>query len=350
MPAMTWGFATACRAAGVVIALLLVAVLLRDHPRDRSGRASVFLLVGVAAHLTVPLLLNAHAPLWMIHGAVLAALSVPFAFWLLAEIHFDDDFSPSPVHASFLVALLAVGYVSWLAVVEHRFSGPLLGPATYDLWALAPRLLGVALVVHATIRIYVGARSDLVLPRLRLRYGVLVVAGTYILVVLVGEFLLRDSPSAPLADTLHSAALVATLFAVAFLAFRIAPQVLKPAAVDADTPVLDPKLLERLKTAMEADEVFREEGLTIRGLADRIGTQEHKLRELINAQLGFKNFNAFLHHYRIREAEKSLTDPSQSHMGVAQIAYEVGYRSLATFNKAFKELTGRTPTERRESR
>jgi AraC-like DNA-binding protein len=101
---------------------------------------------------------------------------------------------------------------------------------------------------------------------------------------------------------------------------------------------------------MDVDEAFREEGLTIGALADRVGTQEHKLRELINAQLGFKNFNAFLHQYRIRAAEKALADPAQYYMGIAQIAYDVGYRSLATFNKAFKELTGRTPTERRESR
>ena len=94
---------------------------------------------------------------------------------------------------------------------------------------------------------------------------------------------------------------------------------------------------------------YRQEGLSIRGLADRVGTQEHKLRQMINAELGFKNFNAFLHHYRIREAQRALTDPARAHLGVAQIAYEVGYRSLGTFNKAFKDVTGRTPTEIRSS-
>jgi AraC-like DNA-binding protein len=347
---MTWGFAETCRVAGVILALLLAAVLTRGHPRDRSARASVFLLVGVMAHLAVPLFLSAHAPLWIIRAAVLVALSVPFAFWLLAQVHFDDDFSPAPIHAAFLLALVAVGFASWIIAAEPRLYGAGAASAASDLWAVAPRLVGVALVVHALIRVYVGAGSDLVLPRLRLRYGVLVVAGTYILLVLVGEVLLRESPSAALADKVHGALLLVTLFAVTFLAFRIAPQILKPPTVDSDSPAVDPKLLERLKTLMEVDEVFREEGLTIGALADRVGTQEHKLRELINAQLGFKNFNAFLHHYRVREAEKVLTDPTQAHMGVAQIAYDVGYRSLATFNKAFKELTGRTPTERRDSR
>jgi AraC-like DNA-binding protein len=347
---MTWGFAETCRVIGIVLTLLLAAVLTRDHPRDRSARASVFLLLGVVAHLAVPLLLGAHAPLGVIRTAVLVALTVPFAFWLLAQVHFDDDFSPAPMHAALLLGLVAVGFASWIVAVEPASYGTTAANGAADLWAVVPRLLGAALVIHALIQIYVGAGSDLVLPRLRLRYGVLAIAGTYILLVLAGEVLLRESPSAPLADKVHSAALVVVLFAVTFRTFRIAPQLLKPPTVDVEPPAVDPRLLERLKTLMEVDEVFRQEGLTIRELADRVGTQEHKLRELINAQLGFKNFNTFLHHYRVRAAEQALTNPAQSHMGIAQIAYEVGYRSLATFNKAFKDLTGRTPSERRESR
>jgi AraC-like DNA-binding protein len=175
-------------------------------------------------------------------------------------------------------------------------------------------------------------------------------AGTYILVVLLGELVLRGSPAAALADEIHSALLLAILFSVAFLTFRMAPQALRPPSIDVEAPVLDPQLLERLKTLMEVDEVFREEGLSIGMLADRVGTQEYKLRQLINAHLGFKNFNAFLHQYRIREAQRLLKDPAHRHLGVAQIAYEVGYGSLASFNKAFKDLTGRTPTELRDSR
>ncbi len=96
---------------------------------------------------------------------------------------------------------------------------------------------------------------------------------------------------------------------------------------------------------VEEQHVYREEGLTIAGLAERLGTQEHKVRQLINSHLGFRNFNAFLHHYRLRAAQQALLDPGRLHLGVAQIAYEVGYRSLGPFNKAFKEATGLTPTE-----
>ena len=50
-----------------------------------------------------------------------------------------------------------------------------------------------------------------------------------------------------------------------------------------------------------------------------------------------------------RAAQKALLDPAKRHLGIAQIAFEVGYRSLGPFNKAFKEITGRTPTEFRKA-
>ena len=346
---MTSELAAAFRLTGLVLALLLTAVLLRDHARDGSARASVFVLAGVMGHLAVPLLLGGGAPPWIVRAGVLISLTVPFAFWLLAQVHFDDDFRGGPLHGLILVVVVGVGFASWLVDVEPRLSGSASPSIASAFWTAAPRLLGMALVVHALIRTYIGAGSDLVVSRLRLRYGVLVVAGTYILLVLLAEVLLRDASSTAVAEKVHSAVLLATLFAVTFLTFRIAPPFLKPPALHSEAPAVDPKLVERLKTLMEVEQVFREEGLTIRALADRVGLPEHKLRELINTLLGFKNFNAFLHHYRIGEAQKVLTDPAQAHRGIAEIAYDVGYRSLATFNKAFKEMTGRTPKELRES-
>lgn len=343
------GLSEVFRIGGAALCLLVASVLVRDHPRDRSARATVFLLAGVVGHLLVPLAPSSGALAALQHGAVLLAISVPAAFWLLAQIHFDDEFSLGPRHWVLLGVVVGFGYLAWLGAVERSIPGAWFSPSYDDLWEMAPRLISVALVVHGLIRIYVGAGSDLVLPRLRLRYGLLAVAGTYMLIELLGEVVLRGSPSARLADTLHSGLVLAIVFGVSLAALRASPDVLRPAKVALEGTVADPMLLERLKKLVEDEAVFRQEGLTIRGLAERVGTQEHKLRELINSQLGFKNFNAFLHHYRIQEALKALTDPARAHLGVAQIAYEVGYRSLATFNKAFKDQLGRTPTEVRSS-
>ena len=69
---------------------------------------------------------------------------------------------------------------------------------------MAQKLLSIAVVVHALLRIHVGARSDLLVPRLKLRYGVLAASGTYMLVEILGERVLRGGTSAEASGRLES--------------------------------------------------------------------------------------------------------------------------------------------------
>lgn len=345
-----WATNEVWRFSATVVVGLLAGVLLRGHRHDPSARALVLLLAAVAGHLVFPLLLRRGAPAPILHPVLLLSLAAPVAFWLLAEVHFGDDFRVRPVHLLTAAAFLATGYVSWLATYERRLPGILFAPGYGRSWALLPRLLALAIVLHALLRVYVGAGSDLVLPRLRARFGVLAAAGTYMLVELVGEALFSGSESEALAENVHSLAVLALVIGMALLSLRMAPEMLRAPSETLEGPALDPALSERLQRLIEVDEVFREEGLTIGGLAERLGAQEYKVRQLINAQLGFKNFNAFLNRFRVAAAERVLADPGKAHLGVAEVAYQVGYRSLGTFNRVFKELTGRTPSEYRTSR
>ncbi len=96
---------------------------------------------------------------------------------------------------------------------------------------------------------------------------------------------------------------------------------------------------------MDAGEAWRREGLTIGALAEEVGVPEHRLRRLINDNLGHRNFAAFVNTRRIEAAKALLADPAQARTTVAAIAFELGFGSLGPFNRAFKEATGKTPTE-----
>lgn len=345
-----WTDSEVFRFAAAAVLALLASALVRDHTRDRSAWASVAFIVCVVGHLITPLLIRGGAPAVLIHPILFLAIAAPFAFWLLAQVHFGDDFQLGPVHFVMLLALVGAGYLSWLVTAEGVLTAGPFAPAHHRFWSLLPRILSLAIVMHALLRVYVGAGSDLLLPRLKARYLLLVAAGTYIVVELLGEALISGTAAEPLADQVHSTAVLIVVWAVSLLSLRAAPEILRPARAALDEPALDPALAERLRQLIEVDEVFKEEGLSIVSLAERLGAQEYKLRQLINAQLGFKNFNAFLNRFRVAAAEKLLTDPGKAHLGVAEVAYQVGYRSLGTFNRAFKELTGRTPTDYRTSR
>jgi AraC-like DNA-binding protein len=107
----------------------------------------------------------------------------------------------------------------------------------------------------------------------------------------------------------------------------------------------DAAALARLATLLEEERLYRRPGLTLRMLSKRAGVPEYRLRRLIHEHLGFANFNAFLHAWRIREACEQLRKPDQNRTPILTVALSVGYQSVNTFNRGFRELTGRTPSD-----
>jgi AraC-like DNA-binding protein len=110
-------------------------------------------------------------------------------------------------------------------------------------------------------------------------------------------------------------------------------------------PGFEPLLLNRLERLMTVERVYRREGLTIGSLAALASLPEYRLRQVINAGLGYRNFNAFLNRYRIEEVKAALADPDQKDVPILTIAMDAGFQSLGPFNRAFKAETGLTPTE-----
>jgi AraC-like DNA-binding protein len=96
------------------------------------------------------------------------------------------------------------------------------------------------------------------------------------------------------------------------------------------------------------DGFYMETQLTIKQLASKLLTPEHQLRELINKHLGFRNFSSFLNSYRLPAACSQLTDVANIRKPILTIALELGYGSIAPFNRAFKVKTGKTPKEYRK--
>src|SRR5581483_8880445 len=121
-----------------------------------------------------------------------------------------------------------------------------------------------------------------------------------------------------------------------------------PRGVDernAERPSVAPLLLRRLDHLMTVERVYREEGLSIGGLAARLDVPEYRLRQAINEGLGHRNFNAFLNRYRLDDAKAALSDPEQREVPVLTIAIDAGFQSIGPFNRAFKAATGMTPTD-----
>jgi AraC-like DNA-binding protein len=80
----------------------------------------------------------------------------------------------------------------------------------------------------------------------------------------------------------------------------------------------------------------------IEALAEKVGTSARTLSRLFSAETQL-SFKSWCQRARIASAiEKLSLDPNVS---IKQLAADLGYASVPAFSHAFRQVTGRTPTE-----
>ncbi len=104
---------------------------------------------------------------------------------------------------------------------------------------------------------------------------------------------------------------------------------------------VDPEFAEKIKQMMQDNHCYLEMGFSRDVLAQQLGVGEHVISKAINQAFG-KNFNEFVNGYRVEAAKKRL---AAEQTPVTVIAFEVGFSSIASFNRVFKASVGASPTE-----
>jgi AraC-like DNA-binding protein len=108
------------------------------------------------------------------------------------------------------------------------------------------------------------------------------------------------------------------------------------------------KYIEQLLKFMEDERPYLDVDLTIHDISLSLNISRHYLTQVINGLLG-KNFYTFINEYRLEEVKRLLIDEEYSKFTLTAIAYEAGFSSKSSFNSVFKNATGMTPTQFRES-
>jgi AraC-like DNA-binding protein len=272
--------------------------------------------------------------------AHIVAIGLSFAVsayvWLFVVVVFDDQ----PVGARTLTPaamMTALGFVaSWQPD----------GPAREGM-QMVRDAIAILLSLHALTVVLRNRPGDLVEARRRLRGPFFAVVSAYMIFQTGLDALIRNGLDAPWRDLASAAglALLTVLAAGVFLESRSA--VFGPGRRAASPSPAQATATEAALTAlnriMDLDEAWRQEGLTVGGLAALVGLPEHRLRRLINDQLGHRNFASFVNARRIAAAQRALSDPAQARTTIAALAYDLGFGSLGPFNRAFKDATGLTP-------
>lgn len=331
---------------GITIGLLLLiaAVMLRDYRKSVAARLTVAFSLGTTAYVICSGPASHPALGWCLPPLLAVTAGNNVVFWLFASALFDDGFRLRWWHGALWLLMLVLGAVECVA-----------GSRFLSIALTSSSILFAALAVVPTVATW---RDDLLEGRRRLRLFIVIASATYstltAIAYLTGDIDPASGPSTPLA----AFALVAIVAPIAWLTLGLRPTqglfaTLAQPAVAPSLPAVpatpaeavNPAQVAALERAMTVDRAYRQDGLTIAQLAERLGMPEYRLRRLINQALGYRNFNSFLNFYRIADAKVALADPAQAEVPILTIALDAGFSSLGPFNRAFKAETGLTPSE-----
>jgi AraC-like DNA-binding protein len=103
-------------------------------------------------------------------------------------------------------------------------------------------------------------------------------------------------------------------------------------------------LFGKLRQAMENEKLYLDPELNLNKVASHTGLSPKAISATLN-QVHKTNFNDFINQYRIGEVKQKLVEPGHEHLTISGIAFETGFNSQATFQRAFKNSTGMSPRE-----
>ncbi len=103
------------------------------------------------------------------------------------------------------------------------------------------------------------------------------------------------------------------------------------------------QLMQTLELKMDSEQWFLDADLNLQSLANKLGVGAYELSEAIN-RMRKHNFYKCVNHFRVRYA-KEMIDKSTEKPIMKNVCFSSGFNNRTTFNSAFKEVTGYTPSD-----
>ncbi|MGI9351913.1 MAG: helix-turn-helix domain-containing protein [Rhizobiaceae bacterium] len=327
------------RAASVGVGLLLIAHFAAVRPVSRKTISAIDMIIFSIGMIVVSSMLSIQiaqeSETWQLFTTFVISFSTPFIAWGLLEL-FDDDFEFKPWQIAF------VG----VSIPTHFMTG------IHPVFGIICHVCSMMIYAYVFYVAVATRKNDLVQARCLFRLWFMsgaALAG----ITFSGIHWIYGDFGVPVGFHIFKGLVMLTLCVIfAFWALKVRENVWalphrKGSTVPENLSPAENSLLVKLRLSMKED-VWRQEGLTIRKLAEGLEAPEHRLRKVINQGLGYRNFAHFVNEHRIEAACEVLADPIKADMPIISIAYEVGYASLGPFNRAFREIVGESPTEYRK--
>ena len=265
---------------------------------------------------------------------------VLFAWWLV-QCSFSDKFR-------FDGFRLGIGAL-WLGVVifgTWRWTSGISGPFDYS-----SSILLMCLMLHLVWFLISGREDDLRIMRRDVRLW-LPAAIIALLLIDVGVDLTMGFTWYPAVFLFaQNTAIFLMVSAIAITLTKVDANIF--AAGPAEKRVTDETVqlsqnAQRIDDMMRGEKLFLNPNLKLSDIVARLPVSEASTRKLIHTEFGCEHFRTFLNRYRIEHALKLLENPEGRNQKLIAIAFDSGFASLASFQRAFKRETGNAPSAWRE--
>lgn len=100
---------------------------------------------------------------------------------------------------------------------------------------------------------------------------------------------------------------------------------------------------KKVEAIMQTEKLHLNPELCLSDVSEKLHSHNSWISYVINT--GFqKNFNDFVNAYRVADFQEKVNDPKLSHYTLLALAFECGFNSKSTFNRAVKKATGQLPS------
>ncbi|MFM1897679.1 MAG: hypothetical protein RLZZ385_2753 [Pseudomonadota bacterium] len=353
----------AAQLVSMLSVILLAIGYLKAEPKASSARTFALMVVFVvfyllngmtASHIDANFRLDIRG---LDFFFTVGSTAIPGLFMVYCFLVFQEQRTFPRILAGLFAVQLCLESIFFLFGLDAVANGSGGLAALVGLVSLSTDIMQLGFAGAAVYWTLKGWRSDLVEDRRAWRWMVISVQGGLIfMVALLENFLL------PLGSVNDAQAQAAIVYTIAILALGMVvvtmqfdylslSNVIRKVVELREEPEPEESAkfdINRFNHSFRDAKLYREAGLTIASLAGKLGVPEYRLRAFIHKTLGFRNFNAMLHKYRIEDACQALADPKNASVPVLTIALTVGYQSITPFNNAFREIMGMTPSEYRK--
>lgn len=347
----------ALQLVGLVPSVFVIAFLLSIAWHTKQSIIPILYFISLASGFTLPLLdiyPALKSSMWVNGGLLMGeSLLVAFSFLLICQF-LMGRIPPWPYWLVLLIPVTGGGMILYASMLEtSTICKNEACPDVHSVKTLyhlfSSSLMFLLLVIYSSRFSNVGGE----LSERKHKYWLIIsLIALHLFILLIDLLRMTDQISvsdAALAVTTLRLTFIYLVLTSLFRVFypNLVGEVLRAAQASVYNPALDMPHVETIKKLLGQERIYREMRLNRAALAEKLGISEYALSRLINHHFG-KNFNELINGYRIDEAKARLrAEPDQQ---VTVIGFEVGFNSIASFNRVFKEKVGMSPSEWRGSK